>query len=92
MFLPNEGLASWLRERLARGGDSLASDLSAPLARRAAAVLVGFVPRQDGVTILLTRRAAHLPAHPGQVCFPGGAREAHDADLIATALRESHED
>lgn len=92
MLLPNEGLASWLRERLARGGDSLASDLSAPLARRAAAVLVGFVPRQDGGTILLTRRAAHLPAHPGQVCFPGGAREAHDADLIATALRESHEE
>lgn len=59
---------------------------------RPAAVLVGLVERREGITVLLTRRTEHLPHHPGQVSFPGGRCEAHDADAVDTALREAEEE
>ncbi len=58
-----------------------------------ASVLVGLVARDAGqVHVLLTQRTAHLANHPGQVSFPGGRREAHDATPTAAALREAHEE
>lgn len=57
-----------------------------------AAVLVGLVAREHGWHLLLTRRTDHLHHHPGQISFPGGRREDEDADLIATALRETEEE
>lgn len=57
-----------------------------------AAVLVPLVERPEGLTVLLTRRTTHLKAHAGQISFPGGKAEPHDADAIATALRETHEE
>lgn len=42
--------------------------------------------------VLLQRRAATLSSHPGQVSFPGGAREHQDADDTVTALREAQEE
>ena len=59
---------------------------------RAAAVLVPLVRRPDGLTVLLTRRTDHLNDHAGQVSFPGGRTDPGDADAIATALREAHEE
>jgi 8-oxo-dGTP pyrophosphatase MutT (NUDIX family) len=59
---------------------------------RPASVLVPLVVRDDGVRVLLTQRTAHLADHAGQISFPGGRVEAHDADEIATALRESEEE
>ena len=56
-----------------------------------AAVLMPLVMR-DGLSVLLTRRAAHLTDHPGQISFPGGRVEATDASAIATALRETNEE
>ncbi|MFY0989968.1 CoA pyrophosphatase [Halomonas sp. C05BenzN] len=56
-----------------------------------AAVLMPIIDRPEP-TLLFTRRADHLTTHSGQVAFPGGKREAHDPDLLATALRESHEE
>ena len=43
-------------------------------------------------SILFTRRAQHLRRHPGEVCFPGGMWEPQDGNLLATALRETHEE
>lgn len=63
-----------------------------PATMTPASVLVPLIDRPAGMTVLLTERASHLKRHPGQIAFPGGRREAHDADVIATALRETHEE
>ncbi len=62
----------------------------------------GEFPRQAAVMVLLkdlpssdviyTLRAKHLNHHAGEVCFPGGMWESHDQSLLATALRETHEE
>ena len=56
-----------------------------------ASVLVPLVLR-DELTVLLTQRTDHLNDHPGQISFPGGRAEPNDADPVATALREAHEE
>jgi 8-oxo-dGTP pyrophosphatase MutT (NUDIX family) len=59
---------------------------------RASAVLAPLY-EHDGVTyVVLTRRAQDLRAHRGEVSFPGGGEDPGDADLWATALRESQEE
>jgi len=57
-----------------------------------ASVLVPLVAHGAGTTVLLTRRTDHLRDHAGQISFPGGRAEAHDADAVATALREAEEE
>ena len=57
-----------------------------------AAVLVPLIDRPGGMTVLLTRRTEHLNDHPGQIGFPGGRVESHDAGAVATALRETEEE
>ena len=59
---------------------------------RSAAVLVPLVDRPDELTVLLTRRTEHLNAHAGQISFPGGRLESHDAGAEAAALRETEEE
>lgn len=57
-----------------------------------AAVLVPVVSREDGLSVLLTRRTDHLHHHPGQISFPGGRVEAGDRSALDTALRETEEE
>lgn len=59
---------------------------------RPAAVLVPLVVREKGLTLLLTRRAADLTYHPGQISLPGGRFEQSDLSLVETALRETEEE
>ncbi|HBV39687.1 MAG TPA: CoA pyrophosphatase [Erwinia sp.] len=61
------------------------------LPTRQAAVLVPIINRPRP-TLLLTRRAATLRKHAGQVAFPGGMRDDEDRSLIHTALREAQEE
>jgi 8-oxo-dGTP pyrophosphatase MutT (NUDIX family) len=58
----------------------------------AAGVLIPIIDRADTLSVLFTRRAAHLRYHAGQVSFPGGRMEPGDADVLATALRETREE
>ena len=64
----------------------------APADQTPAAVLVPLLEVDDALHVLFTRRAASLPHHQGQVAFPGGSRDAGDADAEATALREADEE
>ncbi len=58
----------------------------------AAGVLIPVIERVAGLSVLLTQRSADLKHHAGQVSFPGGRMEEHDADVVQTALRETHEE
>ncbi len=78
------GSAPWNLEEL--------SDLLGDLPAVDAAVLVGLVPRDAGLQVLLTRRTDSLRHHAGQVSFPGGRIEADDHNVVAAALREAHEE
>ena len=59
---------------------------------RLAAVLVPLIWQGSDWQILMTKRAAHLSHHAGQISFPGGALDTKDTGLIDTALREAHEE
>jgi len=65
----------------------------AALARsaRPAAVLIPALARPE-LTLLFTQRTDHLPAHAGQIAFPGGKTEPFDTGPLATALREANEE
>ena len=62
------------------------------MALKPASVLVPIIDREPALTMLLTRRAAHLKDHSGQVSFPGGRVAAGDVSPEATALRETREE
>nr|WP_232629587.1 CoA pyrophosphatase [Methylobacterium sp. Leaf118] len=59
---------------------------------RHAAVLVPILDRPEGMSVLLTKRAAHLRDHSGQIAFPGGKVDPGDVSPIDTALREAREE
>jgi 8-oxo-dGTP pyrophosphatase MutT (NUDIX family) len=62
-------------------------------AARPAAVLVLLAPDAAGdARVVLIERTSYDGHHSGEVSFPGGAAEAGDADLVATALREAREE
>lgn len=59
---------------------------------RPSAVLAPLYEDDEGVQVVLTRRAWHMRSHTGEVAFPGGRHEDQDPDLVTTALREAHEE
>ena len=59
---------------------------------RPSAVVAPIYEHAGQAWVVLTRRAAHLRSHSGEVSFPGGGIEPGDADLRATALREAWEE
>lgn len=75
-----------------RGDHNLNPDLRPKPPLTPAAVLVPLVLRPEEITVLLTKRTAHLAAHAGQVSFPGGRLEESDTGAADAALRETEEE
>jgi 8-oxo-dGTP pyrophosphatase MutT (NUDIX family) len=58
-----------------------------------AAVAMVLAPDEHDLHLLLIRRAEHpLDPWSGHMAFPGGRHDAGDADLVHTAVRETHEE
>ncbi len=58
---------------------------------REAAVLIPLVEREEGLSVLLTRRADTLSSHAGPIAFPGGRLDPGETPWQA-ALREAEEE
>lgn len=72
-------------------GRHAAVEIEAPRYRRAA-VLIPLVRDDDGGwSLVFSRRSDQLPAHAGQIAFPGGAVEPGET-LEETAMREAQEE
>ncbi len=77
------------RDRLASAGEQIPAAVLVPLfiaSGRSAS------SPQGEPHVVLTRRRAGLRRHAGEISFPGGRRDAEDADLMETALREAEEE
>lgn len=59
---------------------------------RPAAVLLPLFRQEGHDRLLFTLRTDQLEHHSGEISFPGGASDADDTDLAATALRETEEE
>jgi 8-oxo-dGTP pyrophosphatase MutT (NUDIX family) len=60
--------------------------------RTRAAVLLPLFVKDGSCHILFTKRSQKVRYHKGEISFPGGNYDATDDDLLATALREAHEE
>jgi 8-oxo-dGTP pyrophosphatase MutT (NUDIX family) len=86
---PRASLAAALRGALLDCDEAVALDVHG---RTDAAVLVPLFVHEDEVHAVFTKRRADLRRHAGEISFPGGRQDPGDADLRATALRETEEE
>uniref|UniRef100_A0A8D0GA95 Nudix hydrolase domain-containing protein n=1 Tax=Sphenodon punctatus TaxID=8508 RepID=A0A8D0GA95_SPHPU len=86
------GYLSWGNEQRCRGLLEASTSQHRQKAT-SAAVLVTLCSVGGHPAILYTLRSSTLAGrHKGDVSFPGGKRDRSDRDVIATALRETHEE
>ena len=57
-----------------------------------AAVLLLLYRKAGDYRILLNKRSESVDEHKGEIALPGGRWDEGDPDLLATALRETHEE
>jgi len=88
---PRHAMEDWLTPGLSLQ-ESRSLQAYLPTTPIPAAVLIPVVERERQLTVLLTQRASQLKNHAGQISFPGGRIEPHDAGPSAAALREAHEE
>lgn len=91
------------REGETRLAHMMKDQIRATLARRArralpedagypAAVALLLYESAGAYHIIFTMRTSKVEHHKSEISFPGGARDPDDADVLATALRESDEE
>ena len=83
MRVPNETVRGRLELPL--------SDWNTREGLRDSAVLALLLEREGVGHLIFNRRRDDLPWHPGQICFPGGARDG-DEGAVDCALRETCEE
>ncbi|MEX2125121.1 MAG: CoA pyrophosphatase [Woeseia sp.] len=88
--MPRDPLCIVMPPSLQQWPPELRAKLIADL--KPAGVLIPLIEHEDALSVLLTRRSAALRYHASQVSFPGGRMEIGDADIQATALRETWEE
>lgn len=77
-----------IRDRLqARSHSLIADDGFMP-----SAVIIPIYEASGLLHTLVTKRTDQVEHHKGHICFPGGARDPEDRDIIETALRECKEE
>ncbi len=81
-----------LRDRIRLRLEAYSPETILATDRIPAAVLVPLFDKHDHPHLLFTKRTNHLQYHRGEICFPGGSRDAADVDLQATAIRELREE
>jgi 8-oxo-dGTP pyrophosphatase MutT (NUDIX family) len=82
-----------VRRAMEEAGDAIPSERELlPGLDLASAVLAPLYEADGELHVVLTRRTWDLRSHQGEVSFPGGRQDEGDADLWATALRESREE
>jgi 8-oxo-dGTP pyrophosphatase MutT (NUDIX family) len=59
---------------------------------RESAVAILLYHEEETLKSVLIQRPTYNGTHSGQMAFPGGKKDPEDLDLIATALREMHEE
>jgi 8-oxo-dGTP pyrophosphatase MutT (NUDIX family) len=57
-----------------------------------AGVLLPLLCKDGSYHVLFTKRTDRVKHHKGEISFPGGNFAASDQDMMATALREAHEE
>ncbi len=56
------------------------------------AVILLLYPKGGEYCVLFNKRSMEVEFNKGEYCFPGGSKDPEDSDLVATALREAHEE
>jgi 8-oxo-dGTP pyrophosphatase MutT (NUDIX family) len=87
---PEGAIEAELRGVLLTPAQAVALDVRG--ATQAAVLVPLYRDESDQLHAVFTKRREDLRRHPGEISFPGGRRDAADADLLATALREAHEE